>query len=188
MKERPSTSPWRLILLVSLVSCAATSASTRVTGADDVSGLHQVPLRYIDANGKFVGRVLEGQGPYAVLRIGGDLVAVRLVAYDDGGTWDYMKGDFRFDSLIYKTPDCTGTPFRSSEAVLGIRMGTVVHLPGGGVGIYLAKNGVSTHVRHGSMKSPPNDQCDEIIPGDVTPLAVTPVDITGQFQPPFSVR
>jgi hypothetical protein len=85
MKERPSTSPWRLILLASLVSCAATSASTRVTGADDVSGLHQVQLRYIDANGKFVGRVLEGQGPYAVLRIGGDLVAVRLAAYDDGG-------------------------------------------------------------------------------------------------------
>ena len=159
-----------LVLLASRVGCSALAAPT----AEE-----DLPLRYFDANGKFVGRVYGGQIPHAVLRIGSDLVAVPVG----------HKAGFRFEEwLYYGTIDCTGTAFARARDVYGIRQGTVVSLPGDRVGLFLAMNGERLNLARGSRQDPNRLQkCKQLQPGKVLRLEDTPIDITGQFQGPFSI-
>lgn len=178
-----------LALLSSLTHAATIGASS-----EEPSGLHQTPLRYVDANGKFVGRVLDAhaQSPLAVMRVGGSLAAIPLTAYQGGSTPDFFKAEFRFYELYYATPDCTGTAYRSLDEdagiFVGIRLATAVHTPGDGVAVMLGASGVLEWTHLQSVRYPLSDCQSTDTTRDMFRLSPELIDITGQFQPPFSIR
>lgn len=190
------TMPAKLLAAIALgLLTSVTYGAPVAASSEEPSGFHQIPLRYIDANGKFVGRVLSphAQSPSAVMRVGGALVAVPISPYQSETGADFFKADFRFDALFYSTPDCTGTAYLSIGDVgellfAGIRIAAVVHTPGDGIAVMLGASGRLEQIQTKSVRYPQSDCQTSNWTASMFQLSPELFDITGQFKPPFSIR
>lgn len=149
---------------------------------------NQLPLRFKDANGTVVGRPIWMKAQYAVLTVERTTFAGLLRPYSNGGGEDYSRSQFQLDILYFSTPDCNGQAYRIlDESIVGVAPATLQATKDGHLLAFVASGNVVT-VDINSFRSGQFDCASSSGREIVVPVSDTPIDITGRFVPPFTMR
>jgi hypothetical protein len=171
-----------------MISLSTTFAAVAAIKPDARS--NQLPLRLKDANGKVLGRVAWGSGfhgmTFAVMQEGKQIFALWVFPRGADRTLLDFRGGF---PVYYETPDCSGQAYldASEEYILpGMRTAKVMFPQDGRTLIFVGSGTES--VVHGQSYQNADYAC-EAARNDINGAAVTAtIDITGKYQPPFSIR
>jgi hypothetical protein len=149
---------------------------------------NQLPLRFKDANGKVMGRAAWGNDygyPYIIMQEGKQIFAI--------GVWpkgsDATLMEFRGDNVYYQTTDCSGPAYLNRDyeySLQGLRLAAVL-LSGDGRLSILSAPGMPTPIESQSARQLDSSCFTSSYP--IAGVLVTETtDITGKYQPPFSIH
>ncbi|MGM9487015.1 hypothetical protein [Ideonella sp. YS5] len=144
---------------------------------------NQLPLGFKDANGKTVGRVLWSGGSYVVMREDKKLFALRMGVTGP----DFTKANFESIPLVYETTDCSGPAYLKYDfQLIGVSLATVVHPNDGRTLVYVVSDINRNIVVQSERDKRLNCKAGQYN-GWAAPVG-EPIDITGKYSPPFTMR
>lgn len=172
-------SSWVTAAVLAQLAPVAASAAGNSTYAGN-----QLPLRYKDAHGTVVGRYLWSGKTFVVMHEAGQTFAAPIGNLGS----DFTKVGFVRGRLFYSSEDCSGQGYQLFvDPVYGLEEATVLLPTDGRVLVFVAGGVPDTvqtrSVRDSQLQCSPNDLRDTMVP-----VADTPIDITGKYAPPLSLR
>ena len=176
-----------LCVAASLAAACVLVPKVAFAGEATDARANQRPLRFKDANGKVMGRAAWGNDygtPFIIMQEGKQIFSIAVYAKGPDAT----LMDFRGDNVYYQSTDCSGPAYlyRDYESSLqGLRLATVL-LSGDGHLSILSAAGMPTPIQSQSSR-----QLDYPCYASSYPIAgvlvTETIDITGKYQPPFSI-
>ena len=177
----------RTALYLTVITAALTISGLAPAAERAEARANQVPLRLDDANGKVVGRVVfsslsQNASWYVVMQESKQIFAVPFGNYGP----EMTKVDFLRGELVFATPDCSGQPYVSLLYYFfgPLRVATVISAGGqtmAYVGADIAEDFQAQSQRDDSGCRAGQSRMFAVPVADV-------IDITGKYQPPFSIR
>jgi hypothetical protein len=181
----------KVALAISNLICLAVTAVLTVSGSFAQEKLKTFLNRDVfvvkDVNGKTVGPVQEFSGEW------GKTPTVAFTVVDGSDKYDIVpcvnKGHFFGDNMLFKSGDCTGTPYGSVEQYAVMPIAAV----GPGNSLFLQSSVTTQTITVNSFlwydEFSGNFVCTPQEPWDrsVVPLAQTAIDLDNEFTPPFKV-
>ena len=167
---------------------AMTFLSITATARQEIDGkANQVPLRFIDVNGKVLGRSVwssEEGLPTVVMQEAKHIFAMRVY---NGGE-DTTQFSFFSSPLYFEAADCSGQGYVPADCMpVGLRTAVVVVPPDERTLIYVG-SGRRAYVHVMAYRNP-DASCHPYdfnqFRGDLVDAVV---DVTGKFQAPFTIR
>lgn len=175
---------WVAAAAIALLACDGVGAAEGVA-----SKIKQLPLRYKDANGRLVGRVLWAKTSYVAMTVAGTSFVTEVRSYLAGGVADYLKADFSRGKIYFTDKDCTGQAYMSlNDTLFGIAPAVVQSTKDGRILAFVASSGIvdalvpTQSVRSEQFDCQVDNNADYWLP--VSPVGI---DLSG-FVPPFTVQ
>jgi hypothetical protein len=177
--------PTALCIAAAAAATAVLGPVPALAGQTTEARANQLPLRFKDANGKVVGRAAWGNvyaNAFIIMEEGKQIFAIG--AYGPDPRQLYFRGDV----VHYKTADCSGQAYLDQDpenTLQGLRFATVLSSGDGKLSILVAE-GIRDYFNVESYRY--NNSCFvNSYPIFGVPVTDT-IDITGKYQPPFSIR
>jgi hypothetical protein len=177
--------------LTALCIAAAVAATAVLVPVPALAGettearANQLPLRFKDANGKVVGRAAWGNlyaYPFIIMQENKQIFAIRAFGYP-------TQLRFAGDAAFYKTADCSGQAYlnlANESSLQGLRFATVLSSGDGQLSI-LVSQGIPAWLEMQSVRYV--DSACLVDDPKILGVPVTDtIDISGKYQPPFSIR
>ena len=181
----------KLTTLCTAVAVAATAVLSPVSalaGETTDARANQLPLRFKDANGKVVGRAAWGNFygvPFIIMQESKQIFAISVGAPGADSALMQFGGAYVF----YETADCTGQGYLTNDeltSLRGLHLATVLISNDGHVSILVAP-GAQALVQSQSQRNLDNPCFASSSQIYGVPVTDT-IDITGKYQPPFSIH
>jgi hypothetical protein len=176
-----------LCIAAAVAATAVLGPVPTLAGETTEARANQLPLRVKDANGKVMGRAAWGNErgyPYIIMQEGKRIF--QIAVWPNGADATHLK--FRGDSVLYETADCSGQAYLNRDydySLQGLSLGTVL-LSDGKMTILVAP-GISSDI-HVQSQRYLDSPCD-VFSFQYTGAPVTDtIDITGKYQPPFTIH
>lgn len=145
----------------------------------------------VDSTGKLMGKFLGGGG--VMLTVGGATYGLSLQGFQDSnGVIDNTKMQFSTSSRFYRSTDCTGEAYAYLIAPsLGVNQAVIINDEDGRTLLFPARPTDMEYISAGSQLTVPSSEpftCVTYSDQRYVVLLQSPIDITGQFTPPFTIK
>lgn len=177
------------LCIAAAVAIAAVLPMPSFAGESTDARANQLPLRFKDANGKVVGRAAWGLrygNSFIIMQEGKQTFSISVYAPIGG---DSALMQFSGAPVYYESTDCSGQAYLNKdyeESLQGLHLATVL-ISGNGQTSILVATGPYSQVQSQSYRQLDFPCYSSSYPIFGVPVTDT-IDITGKYQPPFSIH